>query len=114
VNRASAPAQLISGIEFSGMLASRQRRMKVHTPCRAVGIPLIVKGIQRGLKRTSYAGYITLSKTAIGDALRDAISALADGSRAALVVLGFIGFAFSKNRNLKPNREPDGMTPKMK
>jgi hypothetical protein len=25
---------------------------------------------------------------------------------AVLVIVGFIGFAFSKNRNLKPDREP--------
>jgi hypothetical protein len=31
---------------------------------------------------------------------------------AVLIVLGFIGFAFSKNRNLKPEREPDGLKAK--
>jgi hypothetical protein len=33
---------------------------------------------------------------------------------AVLVVFGFIGFAFGRNRNPKPDREPDGMTPKAK
>jgi len=26
---------------------------------------------------------------------------------AVMVVIGFIGFAFSRNRNLKPDREPE-------
>jgi hypothetical protein len=39
------------------------------------------------------------------DALSDGISALVDGSRAVLVVLGFVGFAFRQNRNAEPDED---------